>query len=72
MSHHRAVLRENGFRDMGMRKVLLGRVWAKMGLLQKMGVSKGHLSREKGFVAKLSSLEKVRVRKGLLRRKERF
>ena len=34
---------ENGFRKVGMRKVLLGRVWAKIDLLEKMGVGKGHL-----------------------------
>ena len=43
---------------MGTRKVFLGTVWAKMGLLQKMGVGKGHLSRNERFEAKLSSLGK--------------
>ena len=57
---------------MGIRKVFLGRVWAKMGLLGKMGVGKGYLSRNKGFWAKWSSLGKVSVRKGLLGRKEGF
>ena len=42
----------------GMRKVPLGKVWAKMGLLQKIGVGKGHLSRSKRFEAKLGSLGK--------------
>ena len=32
-----------------MRKVLLGRVWSKMRLFGKMGVGKGHLSRNRGF-----------------------
>ena len=59
-----------GFKGSGQRKVLLGRVWAKMGLLKKMGVGKGHLSRNKGFWAKWGSLGKVGVRKGLLGRKE--
>ena len=54
----------------GMRKVLLGRVWAKMGLLQETGVGKGHLSRNKRFEAKLGSLGKKSVRKGLLGRKK--
>ena len=36
-----------------MRKVLLGRVWAKMELLEKMGLGKGHSSRNKGSWAKL-------------------
>ena len=35
-----------------MRKVLLGRIWAKMEFLEKMGVGRGHLSRNKGFWAK--------------------
>ena len=34
-----------------MRKVLLDRVWTKMGLLQKIGVGKGNLSRNKRFEA---------------------
>ena len=55
-----------------MRRVLLGRVCAKMDLLEKMGVGKGHSSRNKGFWAKLGSLVKVGVRKGLLSRKEGF
>ena len=55
-----------------MRKVLLGKVWAKMDLLQKMGIGKRHMSRNKGFGAKLGSLEKVGVRKGPLSRKEGF
>ena len=55
-----------------MRKVLLGRVWAKMELLEKIGVGKRHLSRNKEFWARLSSLGKVGVRKGLLSRKEGF
>ena len=38
-----------GSEKVGMTKVLLGRVWAKMRLLQKMGVGKGHLSRNNGF-----------------------
>ena len=59
---------ETGSGKVGMRKVLLGRVWAKMGLLQKMGVGKGHLSRNKRFEAKLGSLGKVGVRKGLFGR----
>ena len=61
-----------GSEKVGIRKVLLGRVWAKMNLSEKMGVGKEHLSRNKGFGAKLSSLEKVGVRKGLLARKEGF
>ena len=61
-----------GSEKVGMRRVLLGRVWAKMGLLQKMGMRKGHLSRNKGFGVKLGSLGKVGVRKGPLSRKERF
>ena len=55
-----------------MRKVLLGRIWAKMELLDQMGVGKGHLSRNKRFGAKLGSLGKMDVRKGLLGRKEGF
>ena len=43
-----------------------------MGLLQKMGVGKGHLSRKKGFGAKSGSLGKVGVRKRLLGRKNGF
>ena len=54
-----------------MRKVLLGRV-GKMWLLQKMGVGKGHLSRNKGSGVKLGSLGKVGVRKRPLSRKETF
>ena len=50
-----------------MRKLFLGRVWANMGLLDKMG---GHIRRNKGFRAKLGSLGEVGVRKGLLSRKE--
>ena len=55
-----------------MRRVLLGRVWVKMGLLQKMGVAKGHFSRNKGFGIKLGSMGKVGVRKGLSNGKEGF
>ena len=55
-----------GSGKVGMRKVLLGRVWARMELLEKMGVGKGHSSRNKWFGAKLGSLGKVGVRKGLL------
>ena len=47
-----------GSEKVGMRKVLLGRVWAKMNLSEKMGVGKEHSSRNKGFGGKLSSLEK--------------
>ena len=50
--------------EMGIRKLLLGRVWAKIGLLDKMGLGKGHFRRNKGFGAKLGSLGKVGVRKG--------
>ena len=48
-----------------MKKVLLSRIWAKMAVLEKMGAEKEHLSRNKGFRAKLDSLEKVGFRKGL-------
>ena len=47
-----------GSGKVGMRKVLLGRVWAKMGILQKIVVGKGHLSRNKRFKTKLGSLGK--------------
>ena len=36
------VLWKNGFWKVGLRKVLLGRVWAKIDLLEKMSVGKGH------------------------------
>ena len=55
-----------GSGKVGMRKVLLGRVWARMELLEKMGMGKGHSSRNKWLGAKLGSLGKVGVRKGLL------
>ena len=61
-----------GSEKVGMRKGLLGRVWAKMYLSEKMGVRKEHSSRNKGFGAKLGSFEKVNVRKVLLGRKEGF
>ena len=43
------VLWKNGFRKVGMRKVLLGRVWAKIDLLEKMGVGREHMSRNKNI-----------------------
>ena len=45
-----------GSEKVGMRNILLGRVWARMGLLQKMGVGKGHLSRNEGFGGKIGLL----------------
>ena len=48
-----------GSGKVGMRKVLLGRVWAKMDLLEKMDVGKGYMSRNKGFGAKWGSLGKI-------------
>ena len=39
-----------------MRKVLLGTGWAKIGLLEKMGVGKGHLCRNRRFLAKVGLL----------------
>ena len=54
-----------------MKKVLLSRVWAKMGLVEKMGDwERKHLSRNKEFWAKWGSLGKVGFRKRLLGRKE--
>ena len=53
-----------GSEKVSMKKVLLGRVWAKMGLLEKMGVGEGHISTNKGFGANSGSLGKVGVRKG--------
>ena len=44
----------------------------QVGPLEKLGVGKGHLSRNKGFWAKWGSLGKVGVRKGLLGRKGGF
>ena len=61
-----------GSGKVGTRKVLLGRVWSKMGLLENMGVGKGHMSRNKGFCGQIGSLGKVGVRKELLGRKNRF
>ena len=58
LRHNRAVLREMGSGEVGMRKVLLGKIWAKMGLLEKMGFGKEHMSRNKGFRAKLVFLGK--------------
>ena len=57
---------------MGMRRLLLGRVWVKKGLLDKMGLGKGHFRKNKGFGTKLGSLRKEGVRKGLFSRKKGF
>ena len=43
-----------------------------MGLLEKMDVGKEHMSRNKGFWAKLGFLGKEGVRKGLVGKKEGF
>ena len=52
----------------GMRKVLLHRIWAKMGLLEKMAVGKRHLGRNRRFLAKIVLLGKTNVEKGLFGR----
>ena len=43
--------------------MLLGRVWVKLWLLEKMSIGKGHMSRNKRFWAKLGCLGKVDVRR---------
>ena len=52
-----------------MRKLSLGRV---KGLLDKMGLGKGHFRKNKRFGTTLGSLGEEGVRKGLLSRKKGF
>ena len=55
-----------GSENVDRRKVILGRAWAKMDFLEKMGVVKGHLGRNRRFLVKVGLLRENRCGKGTL------